>query len=101
MFTVTSHPFAEMTQGLSGMQRSSSSSLELNSPMVQPAYSHYHQLPKEKSSNWWKIVLGVVALLSAIGIWFWVSEKDKEKAKNEAEKKEQKRLEEERLKALE
>jgi hypothetical protein len=102
MFTVTSNPFAEMTQGLSGLPRSSSSSLSLQSPAIQPDYSYYHK-PKESSNGCWKVVLGIFALLSAVGLAFWLIiqkiAKDDEKKKLKEEEK--KKLEEERIKALE
>jgi hypothetical protein len=101
MFTVTSNPFAEMTQGLSSLPRSSSSSLSLQSPAIQPDYNYYHK-PKENSNGCWKVVLGILGLLSAVGLAFWLIiqkiAKDDEKKELEEEKK---KLEEERIKALE
>jgi hypothetical protein len=102
MITITSNPFAEMTQGLSSLPRSSSSSLSLQSPPIQPDYNYYHK-PKESSNGCWKVVLGILGLLSAVGLIFWAMlrkiAKDDEKKKLEEEEK--KRLEEERIKALE
>jgi hypothetical protein len=102
MFTVTSHPFAEMTQGLSGLPRSSSSSLSLQSPPIQPDYNYYYK-PKESSNGWWKVILGILGLLSAVGLAFWliIQKIAKDDKKKELEEEEKKKLEEERIKALE
>jgi hypothetical protein len=100
MFTVTSNPFAEMTQGLSGLPRSSSSSLSLQSPPIQPDYNYHHK-PKESPNGCWKVVLGILGLLAGIGLAFWLIiqkiAKDDEKKKLEEEEK----VEEERIKPLE
>ena len=103
MFTVTSNPFAEMTQGLSGLPRISSSSLSLQSSPIQPDYDYY-QKPKESSNGCWKVILGILGLLSAVGLAFWLiiqkiaKDDDRKKELEEARKK---KLEEERIKALE
>jgi uncharacterized protein HemX len=102
MFTVTSNPFAEMTQGLSGMPRSSSSSLSLQSPAIQSDYNHYHK-PKESSNGWWKVILGILALLAGICVclWLYIQKIAKNEEKKKLEEEKQKRLEEEKIKALE
>jgi hypothetical protein len=100
MFTITSNPFAETTQGLSGLPRSSSSSLSLQSPQIQPDYSYYHKPPKESSCGLWKIILGIVAVFSTIGVCLWFSDRNKEKAKKEAEEEQRKLEEEEKKKVL-
>jgi hypothetical protein len=102
MFTVTSNPFAEMTQGLSGLPRSSSSSLSLQSPPIQPDYNYYHK-PKESSNGCWKVVLVILGLLFAVGLAFWliIQKIAKDDKKKELEEEEKKKLEEERIKALE
>ncbi len=67
MFTVTSNPFAEITQCLSSLPHSSNSPLSMQSAPIQPNYSYYHKPPKESSCGLWKIILGVVAVLSTNG----------------------------------
>jgi hypothetical protein len=101
MFNVTSNPFAEMTQGLSGLPRSSSSSLSMQNPPIQPDYNYYHK-PKESSNCCWKVVLVVLGFLSALGLFLWAMlrkiAKDDEKKKLEEE--EQRKLEEEEKKKV-
>ena len=101
MFTITSNPFAEMTQGLSNLPRSSSSSLSLQSPPIQPDYNYYYK-PKENSSGGWKIVLVILGLLSAIGLAFWLIIRKiiKDDKKKKLKEEEQKRLKEEEIQAL-
>jgi hypothetical protein len=102
MFTVTSNPFAEMTQGLSGLPRSSSSSLSLQSPPIQPDYNYYHK-PKESSNGCWKVILGILGLLAGIGliIWAYLKKIAKQEEQKKLEEEKRKKLEEEKIKALE
>jgi hypothetical protein len=90
MFHVSSHPFAEMTQGLSGLPRTSSSSLSLQSPPIEADYNYY-QKPKASSNGFWKVVLIILGLLSAFGLLIWAMlrkfAKDDEKKKLEEEAK--------------
>ncbi len=95
MFTITANPFAEMTQGLSSLPRTSSSSV-LQSPPIEPDYNYYHK-PKERSNSCWKVVLVVLGLLSAFGLLLWVTiqeiAKNDKKKKLEEEKKQRELLE--------
>jgi nitric oxide reductase large subunit len=96
MFTVTSNPFAEMTQGLSGQQYT-----EQERPFVhEPVFSksddynndYYYKPKKSSSSNGWKVVLVVIVIFSGIGLFLWLysnyqNKKEEERKKLEEEKK--------------
>jgi flagellar basal body-associated protein FliL len=87
MFTVTSNPFAEMTQGLSGQQNT-----EHVQPVIRKEYDDHFEYKKSSSSGWWTVIFIVLLLLSGIGLFFWLysiyqNKKEEERKKLEEEQK--------------
>lgn len=93
MFTITSNPFAEMTQGLSVQPH-----IEEVRPVVQNSFDNQYHQPTYKhkessSSGWWTAILVILLLLSGVGLFMWWYSNHQEKKEEE-----RKRLEEEQKK---
>jgi nitric oxide reductase large subunit len=101
MFIITSNPFAEITQGLSGQQPTEHERPFVHEPIFNKAEDYnndfYYKPKKNSSSNGWKVVLIVIILFSGIGLFLWLYSKYQEKKEEE----ERKRLEEEQNKLAE
>lgn len=98
MFTITSNPFAEMTQGLSGQPQTEQLQTIVHEPVIRKNYDYddEYEYKKSSSSGWWTVVIVLLFLLSGIGLFFWLYSNYQEK--NEEERK---KLEEEQKKLAE
>ncbi len=91
MFTVTSNPFAEMTQGLSGQPEPAQT--VVHQPIIKKEYDDHYEYKKSSSSNWWWVILIILILLSGVGLFLWLysiyqkNKEEEERSKLEEEKK--------------
>jgi uncharacterized protein HemX len=90
VFIVTSNPFAEMTQGLSGQQNTEQVQPVVHQPVIRKEYGDDYEYKKSSSSGWWTAIFVVIILLSGIGLFFWLysiyqNKKEEERKKLEEE----------------
>lgn len=72
MFTITSNPFAEMTQGLSGQTYTEQVESSVHKPNIEnDDDDHEYEYRRSSSSGWWKVVLILIILLSGVGLFLW------------------------------
>jgi heme/copper-type cytochrome/quinol oxidase subunit 2 len=94
MFTISSNPFAEMTQGLSG-QHHLEEVKPIQNAYLRQDYNDHYEYKESSSSSWWTVIFVIFLLFSGIGLIVWLYFKYQEK------EEERKRLEEEQKKLVE
>jgi hypothetical protein len=94
MFTITSNPFAEMTQGLAGQHYIEEIKPIVENSFIKQDYNDHYEYKESSSSGWWTVIFLVLLLLSGIGLFFWLYSNYQEKKEEEMEKleEEQKKL---------
>ena len=96
MFTITSNPFAELTQDLS-CQQPYTEQFQTSTPKpdIKQGYDNYYEHKESSSSSCWTVIFVIFLLFSGIGLIAWLYFKYQEK------EEERKRLEEEQKKLVE
>ncbi len=92
MFTVTSNPFAKMTQGLSGQPQEGQQvvSTNITTALIEYETDDQYKYEKNHSSNWGTVTFLVLIFFSSIGLGIWIYlkyQKEEELKKIEEENK--------------